>query len=163
MRKSKLFRILALVIIPVVLAVALGFIIAGNQGKDTDPTVSTTTSSIHVGAPTDPTDPDPSIGSEAPSTPTDPDVPTGSDEIPDDDTGLTPEEPTEPAVPLVFAENGVPARTLVPTSAEGYVVWRDVYITNTSDRGFDASLFDGSFAAALPEISPRSQAALISS
>lgn len=62
-----------------------------------------------------------------------------------------PEEPTEPAVPLVFAENGVPARTLVPTSAEGYVVWRDVYITNTSDRGFDASLFDGSFAAALPE------------
>lgn len=97
MRKSKLFRILALVIIPVVLAVALGFIIAGNQGKDTDPTVSTTTSSIHVGAPTDPTDPDPSIGSEAPSTPTDPDVPTGSDEIPDDDTGLTPEEPTEPS------------------------------------------------------------------
>lgn len=62
-----------------------------------------------------------------------------------------PEQPTDPAPPLVFLDNGVPARTLVPTSPEGYVVSGKVYLSNRSDREFDASLFDGSFAAALPQ------------
>lgn len=61
------------------------------------------------------------------------------------------ETPEEPGTPLVFADNGVTARTLVPTSTDGYIVPGDVYITNTSDNTFDASLFDGTFAARLPE------------
>ena len=61
------------------------------------------------------------------------------------------ETPEEPGTPLVFADNGVAARTLVPTSTDGYIVSGDVYITNTSDNTFDASLFDGTFAARLPE------------
>lgn len=61
------------------------------------------------------------------------------------------ETPAEPETPLVFADNGVTARTLVPTSTEGYVVAGDVYISNTSVNTFDASLFDGAFAARLPE------------
>lgn len=61
------------------------------------------------------------------------------------------ETPEEPGTPLVFADNGVTARTLVPTSTDGYIVSGDVYITNTSDNTFDASLFDGTFAARLPE------------
>lgn len=61
------------------------------------------------------------------------------------------ETPEIPGTPLVFADNGVTARTLVPTSTEGYIVSGDVYITNTSDNTFDASLFDGTFAARLPE------------
>lgn len=67
------------------------------------------------------------------------------------DTLVLPEEPAEPTEPLIFADNGVPAKTLVPTSTDGYLVSGNVYITNTSDNTFDASLFDGSFAAALAE------------
>lgn len=66
-------------------------------------------------------------------------------------TGPIQEDPAQPETPLLFADNGVPARTLVPTSPEGYVVTGDVYINNRSDREFDASIFDGTFAAALSE------------
>lgn len=62
-----------------------------------------------------------------------------------------PEEPAQPETPLVFADNGVEARTLVPSSPEGYVVSNGVYISNRTEYPLDASLFDGSFAAALPE------------
>lgn len=72
-----------------------------------------------------------------------------------EDTGTLPEMPAESVTPLIFADNGVPARTLIPASAEGYVVTGDVYITNTSDNTFDSSLFDGSFAAAAGEEGPQ--------
>lgn len=62
-----------------------------------------------------------------------------------------PEEPAQPDTPLVFADNGVEARTLIPSSPEGYVVSNGVYISNRTEYPLDASLFDGSFAAALPE------------
>ena len=65
------------------------------------------------------------------------------------------EEAADPGTPLLFADNGVPARTLVPTSTEGYVVAGDVYINNRSDKSFDASLFDGTFAASLAEEGPQ--------
>ena len=61
------------------------------------------------------------------------------------------ETPEEPETPLVFADNGVTARTLVPTSTGGYIVAGDVYISNGSVNTFDASLFDGTFAARLSE------------
>lgn len=61
------------------------------------------------------------------------------------------EEPVQAELPLVFAENGVTARTLVPTYQDGYVITGDVYIDNRSDRELDAGIFDGSFAAALSE------------
>lgn len=61
------------------------------------------------------------------------------------------EMPEEPETPLVFADNGVTARTLVPTSTDGYIVAGDVYISNGSVNTFDASLFDGTFAARLSE------------
>ncbi len=68
-----------------------------------------------------------------------------------DGTAPIPENPIQPDTPLVFADNGVTAKTLVPTSPDGYIVTGGVYINNRSDRSFDASLFDGTFAAALPE------------
>lgn len=68
-----------------------------------------------------------------------------------DSTQPIQESPEAPDTPLIFADNGVPARTLVPTSTEGYLVTGDVYINNTSDNPLDASLFDGSFAAALSQ------------
>ncbi|MDE7218278.1 MAG: stage II sporulation protein P [Oscillospiraceae bacterium] len=61
------------------------------------------------------------------------------------------EEPAQPETPLVFADNGVQARTLTPSSPEGYIVTGDVYINNRSDKSFDETLFDGSFAAKLSE------------
>lgn len=61
------------------------------------------------------------------------------------------EEPAETELPLVFADNGVTARTLVPSSPSGYIVAGDVYIDNRSDRELDGGIFDGAFAAALSE------------
>ena len=65
-------------------------------------------------------------------------------------TAPIPEQPTEPETPLVFADNGVAAKTLIPSSPDGYLVAGSVYISNRTDYALDASLFDGSFAAALP-------------
>ena len=69
------------------------------------------------------------------------------------ETPTTPEDtgPTD----LTFADNGVPAKTLVPTSPEGYVVSGLAYINNYSDNAVDASLFDGTFAASLSEEEPQ--------
>jgi len=60
---------------------------------------------------------------------------------------LIQEEPTEAETPLIFADNGVQARTLTPSSADGYIVTGDVYINNRSDKIFDAGIFDGTYAA----------------
>ncbi len=62
-----------------------------------------------------------------------------------------PEEPAQAELPLVFADNGVTAKTLTPVSADGYTVTGDVYINNRSDRAFDPGIFDEPFAAALSE------------
>lgn len=62
-----------------------------------------------------------------------------------------PEEPAEAETPLVFADNGVAAKTLVPSSPDGYIVAGDVYINNRSDHSFDAGIFDGTFAAKLSQ------------
>lgn len=58
-----------------------------------------------------------------------------------------PAPPTDPTAP--FADNGVPARTLMPSSEAGYTVAGNVYINNRSDRTFGADIFDGTFSAAL--------------
>ena len=62
-----------------------------------------------------------------------------------------PEEPVEPEAPPEFPDNGVAARTLTPSSPEGYLVAGDVYINNRSDLELDASIFHETFAAALAE------------
>ena len=62
-----------------------------------------------------------------------------------------PEEPVEPEAPPEFLDNGVAARTLSPSSPEGYLVAGDVYINNRSDLELDASIFHETFAAALAE------------
>ena len=77
--------------------------------------------------------------------------PEGTDAPEPDQTVPIPETPTRPETPLVFADNGVTAKTLVPTSPDGYIVTGDVYINNRSSREFDASLFDGTFDASLTE------------
>lgn len=73
-------------------------------------------------------------------------LPSHQEEPPD-----IPETPDEPETPLLFIDNGVPARTLIPTSSEGYIVTGDVCINNRSDHTFDETLFDGTFAAALSD------------
>lgn len=70
---------------------------------------------------------------------------------PEQPTAPIPEEPAEAETPLIFADNGVQARTLTPSSPDGYVVTGDVYINNRSDKSFDEGIFDGSFAAKLSE------------
>lgn len=82
-----------------------------------------------------PDDTDGADGAETPSEPAEP----------------VPEEPAQPETPLLFADNGVAARTLVPTSADGYIVTGDVYVNNRTEYHLDASIFDGTFAA---ELSP---------
>lgn len=72
-------------------------------------------------------------------------------ETPPQSAAPLPEEPAQPDAPLVFADNGVAARTLIPSSPEGYVVTGSVYINNRTDYELDASIFDGTFAAALSE------------
>ena len=66
-----------------------------------------------------------------------------------------PEEPVEPEAPPEFPDNGVAARTLSPSSPEGYLVAGDVYINNRSDLELDASIFHETFAAALAEEGPQ--------
>ena len=61
------------------------------------------------------------------------------------------EDPVQAETPLIFADNGVQARTLSPSSADGYIVTGDVYINNRSSKSFDETLFDGTFAASLSE------------
>ena len=62
-----------------------------------------------------------------------------------------PEAPAEPDPPLLFADNGVTAKTLVPTSSEGYLVTGDVFISNRTDHALNPSDFDGTFSAVLPQ------------
>ena len=67
-----------------------------------------------------------------------------------------PAEPAEPEEPLLFTDNGVAAKTLVPSGPEGYLVAGDVYISNRTDYELDPAIFDGTFAAALsPEEGPQ--------
>ncbi len=81
---------------------------------------------------------------------------------PDQDGGPPPAAPVEPTAPideepaqaeppLVFADNGVQARTLTPASPDGYTVTGGVYISNRSDKAFGSDIFDGTFAAALSQ------------
>ena len=51
--------------------------------------------------------------------------------------------------PLHFTDNGVPARTLMPSSDKGYDVIGSAYISNTTGYAIDPADFDGSFAAGL--------------
>ena len=90
-------------------------------------------------------------GTEEPDDSRDGDTPQPPSDVPPQPEAPLPEEPAQPAPPLVFADNGVEARTLVPSSPEGYIVSGGVYINNRTEYPLDASLLDGTFAAALPE------------
>lgn len=78
-------------------------------------------------------------------------LPDGEPSAPADSADHAPvtEVAQDSEVPLIIVENGVPARTLVPTSEKGYILAGDSYIDNRSDKVFDASLFDGTFDAHL--------------
>lgn len=100
---SKFFRFVALVVVPILMA-AIVWGIAGRDSEQpaTQPSTGTTLS-IQIGVPTDPdvTDPEipiPTIGVEDPTQPTEPEPTVDPEEIPDDGSGITPEEPTEPPV-----------------------------------------------------------------
>ena len=66
----------------------------------------------------------------------------------DSEGTLLPEETTQ-RQPLHFTDNGVPARTLTPSSDKGYDVVGSAYISNTTGYAIDPAAFDGSFAAGL--------------
>ena len=65
------------------------------------------------------------------------------------------ETPTEPETDLTFEDNGVTAKTLQPTTTEGYIVSGLAYINNYSDKSLSASDLTGDFAAALGDGSPQ--------
>lgn len=52
-------------------------------------------------------------------------------------------------------DNGVPARTLVPSSPEGYTVSGAVYLSNSTDFDLSAEDLQGDFSAALGEGDPQ--------
>ncbi len=62
--------------------------------------------------------------------------------VPDDTTAPITESADPPDIPLVIVDNGVSARTLVPSSPDGYIVSGDVYIHNRSEKSFDETLFE---------------------
>ena len=57
------------------------------------------------------------------------------------------ETPVEPAVPA--EDNGVPAKTLIPTDPSGYTVFGRVYVSNTTGHELSVSLLQQPYAAAL--------------
>ena len=65
------------------------------------------------------------------------------------------ETPTQPDTALSFEDNGVTARTLQPTTTEGYIVSGLAYVNNYSDKSFAAGDLEGPFAAALGEEAPQ--------
>ena len=85
-------------------------------------------------------------------------------ETPDDDASPAEEEPEqvtpieETPLPMKTeeaADNGIPARTLVPNDPSGYTVCGNVYISNSTHYDLDISAFDGSFDAELTPDTPQ--------
>ncbi len=64
------------------------------------------------------------------------------------------ETPVEPAAPLA-ADNGVPAKTLIPTDPSGYTICGRVYISNSTAHELSISELQKPFAAALGEAEPQ--------
>ena len=65
------------------------------------------------------------------------------------------ETPVEPGAPAAEADNGVPAKTLIPTDPSGYTVCGRVYISNSTDHALSAEAVQAPFAAALGEEEPQ--------
>jgi len=63
------------------------------------------------------------------------------------------ETPVEPAAPA--EDNGVPAKTLIPTDPSGYTVCGKVYISNSTDHTLSIPDLQQPFAAALGEEGPQ--------
>ncbi|MBR2483724.1 MAG: stage II sporulation protein P [Oscillospiraceae bacterium] len=74
---------------------------------------------------------------------------TESENAEQDSEGTLLQEETTQRQPLHFTDNGVPARTLTPSSDKGYDVIGSAYISNTTGCAIDPAAFDGSFAAGL--------------
>ena len=64
------------------------------------------------------------------------------------------ETPLEPAAPA-SADNGVPAKTLIPTDPSGYTVCGRVYVSNSTGHALSAEELQKPFAAALGEGEPQ--------
>lgn len=65
------------------------------------------------------------------------------------------ETPLEPETPDSAADNGVPAKTLVPTDPSGYTVCGRVYISNSTSHALTVPELQKPFAAELSEASPQ--------
>ncbi len=78
---------------------------------------------------------------------------TGEEEqTPAESAPITAETPAE-TTPA--EDNGVPARTMVPTSDHGYTVLGSAYVSNVTAHALDPAAFDGSFDAVLTEDAPQ--------
>ena len=63
------------------------------------------------------------------------------------------ETPVDPGVPA--EDNGVPAKTLIPTDPSGYMVCGRVYISNSTEHALSVEALQAPFAAALGEGEPQ--------
>ena len=106
MMNSKFFRIVALVVVPILMVAIIWGVAGRDSGQGATQPSSGTTPSIQIGVPTDPdvTDPEipiPTIGKDDPTEPAEPEPTVDPEEIPDDGSGITPEEPkpSEPTEP----------------------------------------------------------------
>ena len=64
------------------------------------------------------------------------------------------ETPVEPAAPIA-ADNGVPAKTLIPTDPSGYTVCGRVYVSNSTGYALSVPELQKPFAASLGEMGPQ--------
>ena len=69
---------------------------------------------------------------------------------------VSPPAPTiSPETDLDFTDNGIPARTLVPTDPSGYTVCGRVYISNTTNYTLDTERLTEPFDARLTDEAPQ--------
>lgn len=81
--------------------------------------------------------------------------PTAPEPIPETPVVSPPATTPAAETDLDFTDNGVPARTLVPTDPSGYTVCGQVYISNSTNYPLDPEMLAQPFDAALTEEAPQ--------
>lgn len=71
------------------------------------------------------------------------------------DAGEPTEVPTAETQTMTFADNGVPAQTVLPKAGPGYTMVDGVFIKNSSNKTLDVTALQGPFAARLSPDAPQ--------
>ena len=94
-------------------------------------------------------------GDDTPAADPPPEIPDVTEPVLETPVVSPPTPSASPESDLDFTDNGIPARTLVPTDPAGYTVSGRVYISNTTDYKLDAASLTEPFDAALTDEMPQ--------